>query len=649
MILGTRQSLSIRFYFLIIFCVIQPSAWGQDLAQWQAQLRQPNIPDSVKAQTLRSIAISFMGNNYDSAGVYAERLARLAQQKNKPQWQGNALNIKALIASNTGNYPKAMHTFQLASKAFEKAADERGQGVVLSNVANIYYIQQNYDKARNYYELALEHYKKIPHSSSNIARTLNGLANVWHGLKQYDNALKVQQDAIVLFIDSTQDHGGLAYGYNNVAEIYLTQHHLEKAFASFQSAEKEATIVDDKRAISFAWQGMAKVKLAQKQYVQAASYGQKAWELVKEINATSEMNMAAHTLQLIYEAMKDYKRAYYFSVLHKQFSDSLLNEQIHKQSLFIDADFQYRLKEKKLVQEHATQNQAIQHQLNKRELILWLTIPSLILVSGLLYWLYRSSRKYNLLHKTLSLQNEQMIQQKELLAQKTKELTQTNNIKDRLFYLIAHDLNTPVQTMIKILDSCKSNMTDEERGELIGRMYLHVNHTAYSIKNMLAWAKGQQQAEYKMYIRLEINKLIADAVANVEPQAAKKNVEILYSNLSPTTVVANEELTVLLLQNLIYNALKHTPAGQRVKIRHEKQGNFCQVLIQDSGEGLLENQIDKLFDKEYYAQQTRLGQKTVSGLGLILCKDFAQTNGGTISAQNAPDGGFVIAFTLPLA
>lgn len=646
MILQKRQRLSILFYFIITFW---GEVQGQDLVQWQTQLRQPNLPDSIKAQTLRSVAIAFMGNNYDSAALYAERLARLAQQKNKPQWQGNALNIKALIASNTGNYPKALHTFQLASKAFEKAADERGQGVVLSNVANVYYTQENYEKARNYYELALEHYKKVPHSSSNVARTLNGLANVWHGLKQYDNALKLQQEAIELFLDSTQDHGGLAYAYNNVAQIFLAKNNFPKALENFQKAEKEAGLVDDNRAVSFALQGMAKVKLEQKQYAQAVTYAQKAWNLVKGINAAIEMNTAAHTLQVIYAEMKDYKQAYYFAVLHKQFSDSLLNEQIHKQSLFIDADFQYRLKEKKLVQEHTSENQAIQHKLNKRELVLWLTVPALILVSGLLYWLYRSSRKYNLLHKTLSAQNQQIIYQKELLAQKTQELTLTNNVKDRLFYLIANDLNTPVQEMIQTLNSCESGMTDEEHAALITQMYSHVNHTAYSIKNMLVWAKGQQQAEYKTYIRLEINTLIADAVAKVLPLSTQKNVKILYSNLLPTTVVANEELTSLLLQNLIYNALKHTPTAQTVKIRHQKQGNFCLVSVQDTGTGLPENQLDKLFDKEYFAQQTKSGQKAVSGLGLILCKDFAETNGGTITAQNATEGGLIITFTLPLA
>src|SRR5260370_42270830 len=101
--------------------------------------------------------------------------------------------------------------------------------------------------------------------------------------------------------------------------------------------------------------------------------------------------------------------------------------------------------------------------------------------------------------------------------------------------------------------------------------------------------------------------------------------------------------------NLCDNALSHTPHGGAVVIEGRQQGNMLEVAVIDSGKGIPTEALPRVFDRFYRADTSRYAKTGASGLGLTIVRAIVEAHGGTIRAENAPQGGARIVFTVPIA
>jgi len=103
------------------------------------------------------------------------------------------------------------------------------------------------------------------------------------------------------------------------------------------------------------------------------------------------------------------------------------------------------------------------------------------------------------------------------------------------------------------------------------------------------------------------------------------------------------------MHNLINNAIKYSFNGTRIRIETSSAGEFVQVSVIDSGIGLTPESQEKIFRYDQPFMNKGTAGETGSGLGLILCKDFVEKNGGTIKVESKPGSGSTFTFTLPAA
>ncbi|MBP9163938.1 MAG: hybrid sensor histidine kinase/response regulator [Leptospiraceae bacterium] len=243
-------------------------------------------------------------------------------------------------------------------------------------------------------------------------------------------------------------------------------------------------------------------------------------------------------------------------------------------------------------------------------------------------------------------------QSREKIRKTNEQLKELNATKDKFFSIIAHDLKNPFNTLLgfsKLLFENAPNYTTDQ----IQQYAQIMNHTAKQsyalLENLMQWAKSQTEKIKIIPRNSSMNELLSITIPIINGSALKKNITI-ESNISTEDIVyADNSLTATILRNLLTNAIKFTHANGKITVSTQKKDIFLEVSITDTGVGIEPMNIDKLFRIDSKVTSHGTDNEEGTGLGLILCKEFVEKQGGTIWAISEVGKGSTFTFTLPLA
>jgi PAS domain S-box-containing protein len=235
------------------------------------------------------------------------------------------------------------------------------------------------------------------------------------------------------------------------------------------------------------------------------------------------------------------------------------------------------------------------------------------------------------------------------LKETTEKLKLLNNTKDKFFSIIAHDLRSPFQSLLsstELLANEIENLTKEDITKFSKGLNGNLRNLYDLMENLLHWSLLQRNmVNYKpenINLYTEVNKIIG----NINQEVAKKKL-LLYNKIGAgISIYADINMFHSIVQNLLINAIKFTQIeGQIIVSSIEKEG-FVEVSIQDTGTGIDPEISSKLFNfaKQYTTNGTA-GEKG-TGLGLPLCKEFIERNGGKIWVESELGKGSKFTFTL---
>lgn len=237
------------------------------------------------------------------------------------------------------------------------------------------------------------------------------------------------------------------------------------------------------------------------------------------------------------------------------------------------------------------------------------------------------------------------------LQKYTKELKEINSSKDKFFSIIAHDLKSPFTGFLGYSDFIAHNLdelTNDEIRAMGEKMYDAAKNIFNLIENLLHWSRLQiGRMEYHPK-EVSVSDITDQVISLSETVANEKNISIENSIHTPGIVFADENMIHAILRNLISNALKFTPRNGRVELTSEQTDHLFYVSVRDTGVGMNSDQLQNLFklDKQVSTEGTEKEQGT--GLGLILCKEFIEKNGGKLSVQSVLNQGSSFTFSIPL-
>jgi signal transduction histidine kinase len=231
-----------------------------------------------------------------------------------------------------------------------------------------------------------------------------------------------------------------------------------------------------------------------------------------------------------------------------------------------------------------------------------------------------------------------------------KELKELNATKDRFFSIIAHDLRGPIGSIMQIseLIARKGDVDEDTLYFFLESQKDLSKNTFQLLENLLNWARSNtNQIEYYPEM-LEVNSIINASVGAVDYQANVKNISVTTTCPAQIQVYADENMVRFVIRNLLSNAVKYTPKGGAISISIATTVNDTVVVsIKDTGIGMPQKIMENLFRIDASNYRPGTDGESSSGLGLLLCKEFAEKNGGMIWAESEEGKGSVFSFSIP--
>ena len=246
-------------------------------------------------------------------------------------------------------------------------------------------------------------------------------------------------------------------------------------------------------------------------------------------------------------------------------------------------------------------------------------------------------------------QKQEIAEKAKLLEQQTRKLSELNQVKNKLFSVVAHDLKTPMYALRNLFNNMQqSKIPAKEIKEMLPGIVNEMNYTTSLMENLLQWAKIQMVNSPVQAEVLDIQTMINDVLKLLRLQAANKQIylESRIELKQPLYCFADREMINLVLRNLLSNAIKFTPENGKVLVGVNEKPSCLEIYVQDSGIGMSDDDMKQLFSDAYFTTRGT-NDESGTGLGLKLCKDFLEKNGGRIYVQSQPGKGSVFTFTLP--
>jgi signal transduction histidine kinase len=240
------------------------------------------------------------------------------------------------------------------------------------------------------------------------------------------------------------------------------------------------------------------------------------------------------------------------------------------------------------------------------------------------------------------------------LANRNKKLKTLNATKDKFFSIITHDLKSPYNAVLgfsEILMSKADKMDAQEIQRVIGIISHSAKLAVDLLTNLVVWSQSHTGRIDFMPEKLDVVSHINKTELLFIDVARQKNIEIFKKMPARAFTMADSEMLNIILRNLLSNAIKFTNAGGKVKLSVEKKEQELVISVADTGLGIEEANIKKLFRIDESYTTTGTNKEKGTGLGLLLCKEFIEKHGGRIwveSKTHPPsESGSIFFFTLP--
>jgi PAS domain S-box-containing protein len=231
-----------------------------------------------------------------------------------------------------------------------------------------------------------------------------------------------------------------------------------------------------------------------------------------------------------------------------------------------------------------------------------------------------------------------------------EELKSLNANKDKFFSIIAHDLKSPLSGLLgftEILVNEFDDLTTEEVKEFIGHSHQAAINMNALLENLLEWSRIQTGNFALETSNVNVESVFDNMISLFNQYARNKKIRLEKKVDANLQVLADENMFKTIMRNLVSNGIKFTREGGCVHLTAIPNERFVNIVVQDSGIGLSQENINKLFriDVNYTTPGTNKERGT--GLGLVLCKELVEKNGGNIWVESEVGKGTKFNFSLP--
>jgi len=629
------------------------------------------------ADALRHIGVVYWQlGNFNMAMDFLQESNIMFRREGEQVGTARTFSNIGLVFWEQGHYEKALENYFQALRILENIEDQSVIASVLNNIGLVYQSQGDFALAEDFHLRSLE-VKRSMGDEKGIAFSLNNLGVVKQHAGNYDIALQYYSEALTIR-EKLLDKREIANTRSNVGYLYYLKGNSEFALSNMKQALDLYFEVNDQRGLAQTYHYLALVNRQMGRLTQAIDYFETSLEIAEEIGhsriiADNYLNLAS-----IMALRREYQKAYNYQELYLNLRDSLFTRESQQRIMEMQMMYDRERKESEIELLRKT-NQINALNLQKQRLLKNFLLGGVVLILILLFLLYnrflfitrsnrllerqkeeisQSNQKLMVLNKTLLEQkqkvdelNQRLNQTNQRLIESEKHLIETNATKDKFFSIISHDLRNPFASIVsfsRILKRDIQNLGKDELQELARELDKSVLKINNLLENLLQWSRAQT-GKMKFHPEyLAVNDLIRDNINLFSGNAREKEI-MLVDLVDPDLVVfADQNMTNTLIRNLLSNSLKYSDAGGKIEISGHVLNKMAHISVKDDGVGMTREQMDQLWSVNTIHTTYGTRDEKGSGLGLLLCKEFIEKQGGHISVKSEKGKGSEFTFSLPL-
>ncbi|MGB1211049.1 MAG: tetratricopeptide repeat-containing sensor histidine kinase [Lacinutrix venerupis] len=675
---------------VLFFVLFSLSGFSQEeeLESLRIELTFQN-PDTTKVKTsLKIINLLYKSKDYDSALKYIKGAQMLSENLNYQKGLADITYYKALIYNCKDDYINASSEFHKAKQIFETLQDTLALAKVKNQLGVLEIERGNYKKGLKYAHDGINELEK--------RALFEDLAIAYKSIAKAYNKTHVTEKAIDYYLQSLEvqerinNVDGIIENNVDLAKLYLEKNDYKRTIRYYENAlnyiesndnELKANILAD---LGGAYLKSEDLKTAGDYLVESIKLNRKLKNesgILKTLNNLGELNLIKKNYKIAeqqfleagnlgrqqnnkLELLKNYKlmktldstkgrfeSAFGWQREYFKIKSSLDAEKTNFEEIVLDEATNNEAENDTILQAQTiapieTQDVDSKQKLDRLKLIFYAVLAAfaVVLVFFILFFLKRNNRaKYT---RELEVKNQKIELQNEAILEQSKHLESINNVKDKLFSIVSHDLKDSLTSTKGFIDLLKDGqLSQDEFHSLLPELSENANNASLLLFNLLNWSKSQMQSLKPKPSLFDIQQVFHEKIKLIEQKTQKKSI-ILIDNTMRDFVYADRSMVEIIIQNLLANAVKFCVKNDTITISNKIENGNAIISVADSGIGISVENQHKLFGNNTFTTIGTENEKG-TGLGLTICRELVELNQGRIWVDSEVNIGSTFFIELP--
>jgi len=619
--------------------------------------------DSQKLVVYRKIFDYYKNSNNDSSRIYLEQALKLFTEHNYLPGRASALGMLCGVYDETGRTVEAQDAGEQAIVLYTKMKNEAGVAKSHNALGVVEGRKGKFEQAVAHFLKALSYFEKV-NDTANLINTYIKLGAANDFIGNNDLATRYLHKALSLALHS-RETGNTVYIYNNMGVRYAKIERWDSAMYYFQkslelSQKPEYAVIrlqplmnigrvyaehnENKKALEYYNEALAIAKAKNMkeeearilQYIGQAYFGSdvdkatdamsQAYVLAKSVDNKLLRSQILTSLAHLADTNGDYKNEVAYLKKERELHDSLFTMDKMKEIANLQA--QYELNKSNTQLDALRKSE--QRNLQKKNYIITIALVLAITLITLLFF-FAKSRRLN----------------KEL-AGREQELTRLNDLKDRLFSIVGHDLRGPIGNIPVLLDIYRNPATPESEKEFIlDSLDENSQASIETLDKLLNWGKLQIKGVTLQQSVFNVTDVLNNNLKLLKVTADNKNITIQNKVPVETQVYTDENHFKFVVRNLLSNAIKYTRTGGNIEIGAEQNNGDGRIIfsVKDNGIGIDPERQKHIFEP-YNFSTVGTSDEVGNSIGLMLCREFIKQNGGDIWLKSEKGQGTTFYFSV---
>ncbi len=546
----------------------------------------------------------------------------------------------AKVFEVVGDYYKSAQLLEQGLKLNEAERNINAVALILNNLGKVNASRGRVEEAFKNFEEVLRYKEDI--SKHFEAEALYNLGQLYTAQGSYTQALKNHKRALAI-ARAEKDQYGEALYLNDIGEVYRLMKNDEKSLANHLVALEIRESLKDNRGMAESYNHLGWWYYRQKNTGKAIENGLLALENGREAQEQEQIFKSYELLSQSYKEQEDYKNALMYKELSLAIHEFIQNENQERQLLETQNRYVIGKKETQIENLEAVrverEKEIAAHK--KFKDVLFILVGLVFIIAVLIFVLYLVKRRSNRILRSA----------KDEVQKHNLKLQELNQTKDKFFSIISHDLKGPLNSLTSfshLLIEHTENLSREEIQMLARDLDKSVKNLFALLENLLEWSRSQTgNIDFTPEV-FDLSEILESNKNLLQSQANMKHITIAVDTQGSCPVKLHKQSITTVVRNLISNAIKFTKEGGQISLGLKTAGNRLHVFVADNGVGMSEEVINKLFRLDIKHSSQGTAKEKGTGLGLILCKEFIEKNGGNIRVQSEQGKGSVFTFSFPL-